>query len=335
MQAAPIDATAFRRDLMRWFRAKGRDLPWRRTHDPYAVLVSEIMLQQTQVVTVLPYYEQWLRRFPTFRALSSASIDNVLHAWQGLGYYRRARNLHAAARIVCEQFGGEFPRNIEAMRRLPGIGKYTAHAIATFAFHSSVPVVEANTARLLSRLCDIQLPIDSTGGSHALWTSAASLVPTRGARDYNSALMDLGAMICIARAPRCMTCPVKLHCRAKEPQLLPIKRARAETINLTEAHAFVRKRDRVLLRQSSDRWKGMWILPPHAESENESPLHQSAFPFTHHRVTLQVFGSSRARLDANERWVRVSELHTVAMPSPHRRAVAALVAQPCDKKRAA
>ncbi len=335
MQAAPVDATAFRRDLMRWFRANGRDLPWRRTRDPYAVLVSEIMLQQTQVATVLPFYHRWLRRFPTFAALSNASLDDVLHAWQGLGYYRRARNLHAAAQVVCEQFGGNFPRDIDAMRSLPGIGKYTAHAIATFAFGAAVPLVEANTARLMARLHDMRLPIDSANGNAALWNAAASLVPKHEAHHHNSALMDFGALICNARTPSCITCPVKTHCRTTDPASLPIKRARTKTLLLTETHAFIRQQDRVLLRQSSDRWKGMWILPPHVDRQSAPLLHESAFPFTHHRVTLRVFPSRRANFLSTERWVRISDLHSVAMPSPHRRAITALLAKPCDTKRAA
>ena len=335
MQAAPVDATAFRRDLMRWFRANGRDLPWRQTRDPYSVLVSEIMLQQTQVATVLPYYDRWLRRFPTFAALSNASIDDVLHAWQGLGYYRRARNLHATARVVGEQFGGNFPRDIDAMRLLPGIGKYTAHAIATFAFGAAVPLVEANTARLMARLHDIRVPIDSANGNAALWNAAASLLPKHEARDHNSALMDFGALICTARTPTCITCPVRAHCRTTDPMSVPIKKPRAKTLLLTETHAFIRRQDRVLLHQSSDRWKGMWILPPHFGRQSAPLLHESAFPFTHHRVTLRVFPSRRAKFLSTERWVRIADLHSVAMPSPHRRAVAALLAKPCDKKRAA
>ena len=142
----------FRSALNYWYRKNGRDLPWRRTRDPYAVLVSEFMLQQTQVATVMPYYKKWLQRFPNFAALAHASEAEVLHAWQGLGYYARARNLHATAKLVVDRHRGRFPRSIEQIVQLPGVGKYTAHAIATFAFDQSVPIVEANTSRVLSRL---------------------------------------------------------------------------------------------------------------------------------------------------------------------------------------
>src|SRR5881227_2609255 len=166
----------FRRRLLNSYREKGRDLPWRRTHDPYAILVSEYMLQQTQVTAVLSYYNKWLRRFPDFATLAHASEASVLHAWEGLGYYARARNLHATAEIVVDRHGGHFPRAIARMRELPGVGRYTANAIATFAFNQSVPIVETNTSRVLTRLINFRRPIDCTAGREALWKHAAMLV---------------------------------------------------------------------------------------------------------------------------------------------------------------
>src|SRR5690348_2279480 len=154
----------FRCALTTWYHKHGRDLPWRRTRDPYAILVSEFMLQQTQVATVIPYYDGWLRRFPDFASLARASENDVLHAWQGLGYYARARNLHATAKLITRQNRGRFPRAIDEMRKLPGVGKYTAHAIATFAFDQSAAIVEVNTSRVLSRVFDLRLPVDSTKG---------------------------------------------------------------------------------------------------------------------------------------------------------------------------
>ncbi|MCA1659597.1 MAG: hypothetical protein LC642_03510, partial [Verrucomicrobiaceae bacterium] len=150
-------AASFRRALFSWYRKHGRDLPWRHTHDPYAILVSEFMLQQTQVATVIPYYREWMLRFPNFAALAAASENDVLRAWQGLGYYARARNLRATAITVMEKHGGSFPRRLKTIRDLPGIGRYTANAVATFAFDQSVPIVEANIARLLARLFDVQI----------------------------------------------------------------------------------------------------------------------------------------------------------------------------------
>src|SRR4051812_765092 len=162
--------SAFSRALLPWYRKNFRDLPWRRTTDPYAILVSEFMLQRTQVATVIPYYDDWLRRFPTVAALAAAGEDEVLHAWQGLGYYSRARNLRAAAIAISQNHGGRFPPSPDSIRDLPGVGRYTANAVATFAFNQSVPLVEANIARVLSRLFDLHTPIDTTRGRERLWS---------------------------------------------------------------------------------------------------------------------------------------------------------------------
>ncbi len=256
-----------------------------------------MMLQQTQVATVIPYYNRWLRRFPNFESLAAAAQSEVLHAWQGLGYYARARHLHAAAKAVARK---KFPTAIDDIRQLPGIGRYTANAIATFAFDQSVPVIEANIARALARLTNLQLPIDTTSGREALWNSAAVLVPQRNAARFNSALMDLGATVCTARQPKCEICPVRRCCTAQDPASLPRKRARPALRTLTERHTFTRRRGRVLLEQSKTRWRGMWILPrlPN-ESKITSALHRVEFPFTHHRITLSVHrGTSRPRARA-------------------------------------
>src|SRR6266700_1477104 len=198
---------AFRRSLLRWYRQHGRDLPWRRTRYPYAILVSEFMLQQTQVATVLPYYSRWLRRFPDFASVARASQNDVLHAWQGLGYYNRARNLRAAARIVRDRHRGILPGDIAAIRKLPGVGRYIANAVATFAFNQPVPIVEANSSRVLARLLDMRAPIDSAIGREKLWAYATQLVPKCNAARFNSALIDLGAIVCLADKPKCSVCP--------------------------------------------------------------------------------------------------------------------------------
>ena len=263
---APQAITSFRRSLLRWYRGHARDLPWRQTHDPYAVLISEVMLQQTQVGTVLPYYKKWLHGFPTFKALVRASETQVLHAWEGLGYYTRARNLHATAKLVLDRHRGKFPRTLDEMRRFPGVGKYTAHAIATFAFDQPVAIVEANTSRVLARLFDLRIPIDSSAGQDALWNRATSLLPKKNSATYNSALLDLGAMVCLPREPKCGICPVKKFCRAKNAESLPIKRPRPATQQLLENHTFITKRSKLLLEKSNNRWREMWILPPDRKS---------------------------------------------------------------------
>jgi A/G-specific adenine glycosylase len=320
------DGRRFRRSLHCWFRLQGRDLPWRRTRDSYAILVSEFMLQQTQVATVIPYYQRWLERFPDFAALARAKESDVLHAWQGLGYYARARHLHAAGKLVSENFGGELPADAARIAQLPGVGRYTAGAIASFAFDLPEPIVDANVARVLARLTNWQNPIDSPGGRAYLWETATALVPRRGACDYNSALMDLGATICLPRQPRCAECPVRSFCRADKPATLPIKRKKPSIIHLTESHILARRGDRVLLEQSRERWRGMWILPRLTATPSRSPLLRLDFPFTHHRITLAVFArSAPSRPNEHQQWFPLPALEGVPVPSPHRRALAQLL----------
>jgi A/G-specific adenine glycosylase len=318
------DVSAFRRSLAVWFALHGRDLPWRKTGDPYAILVSEFMLQQTQVATVIPYYNKWLRRFPDFASVARASQDTVLHAWQGLGYYSRARNLQATAKIVQARYGGVFPSDIAPIRKLPGVGRYTANAVATFALNQPVPIVEANSSRVLARLFDIRAPIDSASGHEKLWENAALLVPKRNAARFNSALIDLGALICLPDKPKCNVCPVKKFCRTKNPEELPIKKSRPHTKRLIERHAFVVSNGRVLLEQSSARWRGMWIFPRLEAPTVGRPLYRSTFPFTHHRIALVVYRRSvPKRIGGAQQWFE--SIEHIAMPSPHRRAAQALI----------
>ena len=327
-------SSALRRALSNWFCHNRRDLPWRRTRDPYAILVSEIMLQQTQVTTVIPYYKRWLLRFPTLRLLAAATESDVLHAWQGLGYYTRARNLHRCAEAIVEKFGGEFPTGPDELKLLPGIGPYTANAIGVFAFDQSLPLVEANTARVLSRLFNIRAPIDSTSGRRKLWDASAKLVPAKGPRDFQNAMMDLGALVCTARNPRCQICPVKKFCCAPEPDALPRKKMTPRIARLTERHAFVVRQTKILLEQSAgQRWRGMWILPSldidclKQPMSRRRPVYVSVFPFTYHRVSLQVFRERARKIDKRvHRWFSKAQLDTAPIPSPHRRAINALLA---------
>jgi A/G-specific adenine glycosylase len=320
-----VSRTAFRRALLAWYRQNGRDLPWRRTTNPYAILVSEFMLQQTQVATVIPYYNAWMRRFPNFAALAAASEQEVLHAWQGLGYYNRARNLRAAAQRIVQE--GGFPQSLETIGELPGVGRYTARAVATFAFNRPVPIVEANIGRLLARVFDLQIPIDSSGGRDRLWEFATNLVPARAASTYNSALMDLGALVCGSR-PKCAICPVKRFCRATDPSRLPIKKPRQATKLCIEHHSFTQRGGRVLLEQSNGRWRGMWMLPRlAAPPAGRKALHLSEFPFTHHRITLAVHARREVTAkNSTGQWFPIRDLASVPLPSPHRRALAEILA---------
>jgi A/G-specific adenine glycosylase len=288
------------------------------------------MLQQTQVATVIPYYNKWLRRYPGFASVARASQNDVLHAWQGLGYYNRARNLHAASKIMQERHRGTFPGDIAAIRKLPGVGRYTANAVATFAFHQPVPIVEANSSRVLARLFDMRAPIDSAIGREKLWNSAAQLVPRRSAARFNSALIDLGALVCLPDKPKCNVCPVKKFCRTRNPEALPIKKSKSRTKRLIERHALVVSNGKILLEQSSARWRGMWILPPlkldglKPSSSRRRPVYKLVFPFTHHRIALVVYRQpGQRRFVRAQRWF--GSIDHIAMPSPHRRAAQALL----------
>ena len=289
------------------------------------------MLQQTQVATVIPYYQRWLDRFPDFAALARSKESDVLHEWQGLGYYARARHLHAAGKFVRKNFGGELPADSTKIAQLPGVGRYTAGAIASFAFDLPEPIVDANIARVLARLTNWQNPIDCSTGRAHLWRAAGALLPTTGAREHNSALMDLGSMICLPRQPRCAECPVRRFCRAAHPAMLPIKKKRPGTVHLSEPHAFIRRRNRVLLEQSRARWRGMWILPRLPAAPQRRPLLQLDFPFTHHRITLAVFARRGPRLpNDHQQWFALRAIDRLPVPSPHRRALAQLL--PTEKR---
>ncbi len=327
-----LNGQSLRRALGAWFGKNGRDLPWRRTHDPYAILVSEFMLQQTQVGTVIPYFERWLARFPDFAALAAASEADVLHAWQGLGYYARARNLHRAAKQVVERHGGRLPDDDAAISALPGVGRYTAGAIASFAFDRPVAAVDANIARVLARLIDLREPIDTPAGIARIWETAEALCPKRHGRLHTSALMELGALICTPRAPRCLVCPARPHCSAAargSQEIVPLKKPRRATVALLEDCAWmVDPHDRILLeRQTGSRWKGLWKLPLLPAPAGDTPLLQADYPFTHHRVTLRVFSHpAPPQITGHQGWFSRSELAGIALPSPHRRAVHALLA---------
>jgi A/G-specific adenine glycosylase len=322
MERLKMRAWKFRLTLLKWYRRNGRDLPWRQTRDPYRILVSEFMLQQTQVATVQSYYATWVRRFPNFTALARASQSEVLSAWQGLGYYARARNIHATAKLVRRRYRGRFPTSIDEMRKLPGVGRYTAHAVATFAFDQAVPIVEANSARVLARLFDMRSPIDSTRGQTQLWSHAAKLLPKKSSAIYNSALLDLGALVCLPRSPKCNVCPVSKFCRAKNPHTLPIKRPRAATRQLVERHAFATKDNRVMLSRANQRWRGMWILPAlNDAAARGAAIYQAIFPFTNHRIILQAFPAPPPKIDRDHRWFSKRQLARAPIPSPHRRAI--------------
>jgi A/G-specific adenine glycosylase len=270
--------TGARRRLLAWYRRNARTLPWRETSDPYAIWVSEIMLQQTQVATVIPYFKRFLASFPTIAALAAAPEERVLRHWEGLGYYRRARQLHAAAKKIVDEHRGEFPRDRESILCLPGIGRYTAGAIMSIAFDARQPILEANTIRLLSRLTAFRGDPQSTAGKELLWNAAESILPSRGCGTFNQALMELGSLICTPRNPKCDDCPLSSLCptNLKGLQSVIPAPARQPTIEETFEVAIVARRDdgAVLLRKcaSGERWAGLWDFPRFKLASTDSEL---------------------------------------------------------------
>jgi A/G-specific adenine glycosylase len=324
------EITEFRAELVGWFKRQGRSLPWRETGDPYAILVSELMLQQTQVSTVLGYYQRWLERFPTLSDLANAEQSEVLHAWQGLGYYKRAHNLHQCAKIILVDWNEKFPSAVDELMRLPGIGRYTAGAIASFAFGLPAPIVDANIARAVSRLLNLQEPVDQPRGSRVIWDFASRYVQGHHPGLLNSALMELGATICLPRKPLCIICPVRSFCAAIAPETLPRKRDRQKIEKKAEFHILALKEGQVLLQQNmGKRWYGLWSLPalvPIQQSgqsvDMPRPFLSFNYPITRFVVRLSVFLSEPpAALNPGQMWHRLELLDSVPMPSPHRRAI--------------
>ena len=252
-------------ELLAWFDRHRRDLPWRRTRDPYRIWLSEVMLQQTRVEVVLPYYERFLERFPTAEALAAADLETVLSLWSGLGYYRRARQLHAAARRVAES--GGFPRTVEGLRELPGIGPYTAAAVASIAFGVAEPVVDGNVERVLSRWLALDADPKGSAGRKALLEAAASLLDPERPGDSNQALMELGATLCTPRRPTCLLCPIASGCRAAaggDPEQYPAPRAKRAPERHRLLAAVVEDDGGVLLFRrpdDSELLAGTWELP--------------------------------------------------------------------------
>jgi len=250
-----------------------RDLPWRRTRDPYAIWVSEIMLQQTRVATVIPYWERWLGRFPTVRDLAAAPLDDVLAHWAGLGYYTRARNLHRGAREVVERWGGALPGTAGGLREVPGIGAYTAGAIALIAFGERAPLVDGNVARVLARVFAVDDDVKSTAGGKRIWALAAALMdglaPGADPGDLNQGLMELGATVCAPRAPSCLACPLAAACAARrdgrqdELPVVPARRGVDELPVLSCVALWIERGDEVLLarRRPEGLYGGLWELP--------------------------------------------------------------------------
>lgn len=327
-----VDKKEFRQRLHAWFRRHGRDLPWRRTRDPYAILVSEMMLQQTTVAAVVPYYEKWMKRFPLVHELAAADESEVLALWQGLGYYRRARNLHAAVKRIAGELSGRFPRSYEGLRSLPGIGDYTAQAVRAFAFDEPVPVLDANVIRVVARLFDIRTAVDTAKGLAKVRGKLEKLLPSKGGHEFVSSIMELGALVCRAGRPDCLLCPVKSFCAAGHPEKLPVKAPKAAIKQRSEHAAWVSDGKTILLQQSTARrWIGLWRLPPLDGESPASPAAELTYSIVRERVTLRIHRTPRRALMASEeprKAFSLKELEQVAIPSPHRRAIAKVLGEP-------
>lgn len=287
----------FQASLTSWFESCGRDYPWRRTCDPYAILVSEAMLQQTQIATVLGrgYYTRWLAAFPGWAELALASEEEVLKQWEGLGYYNRARNLRKAALIVTRDYGGDLPEDLDAILSLPGVGRYTAGAVMSFAFNKRAPIVDGNVSRVLSRVFACPVPVDSSEGLRLAWERADALTPDREPRVYNSAVMELGQRICSRATPDCPACPVASQCRGRQEgreKDFPVKKG-GKTLTRHEERVIlaIREGEVLLSPESGSRRKGLWRLPEVSEeaSADLEEVLRFDYAITRYRVKLRVF----------------------------------------------
>jgi A/G-specific adenine glycosylase len=339
--------------LTRWYRRHRRDLPWRPRPDAprgtrpqaYHVLVSEAMLQQTQVATVIPYFLRFISEFPSIRALAGADEQRVLRAWQGLGYYSRARNLRRAAQAILERFGGKIPSDAGKLRDLPGVGRYTAGAVASLAFGRREPIVDGNVARVICRLDRIESDPRSAATVKQIWTQAAQILPRTDVADVNSALMELGATVCTPRAPRCPACPIRKHCEAfagsvqgripfpRITRKVPLVRRRTWCIRRTNGTGM---QFLIEQRPPSGRWAGMWqfVTRDAAEPEPSGALEQAqalgriAHALTHRRYEFEVFlfdahDPPAAAADGGprrpSRWVRLDQLGDFPLSRPQLR----------------
>lgn len=331
---------------MAWFRANARDLPWRRNRTPYTAWLAEIMLQQTRVEQGTPYFERFVASFPTVQDLAAAAEDEVLKRWEGLGYYSRARNLHRAARMIVEEYGSCFPRTASEWMRLPGVGRYTAGAIASMVFGERTPVVDGNVIRVLARVFDISEYVDAAQTRNDLWAIAESLVPEKDPGAFNEAIMELGARICLPRQPLCGECPLRQMCRAHaegRPASRPVRRPAKAVPHRDAVAAVIRRSGKILIarRPPKGLLGGLWEFPggdiQNGESHTDAlrrllsdqfgiwvaagrAIMATDHAYSHFRVTLHSYGCRILRgepapvFHTEFRWVEPAQVHTFAFP---------------------
>jgi A/G-specific adenine glycosylase len=332
--------------LLTWFNLRKRSMPWRRTRDPYAIWISEIMLQQTRVTAVTPYYLRFMKRFATVETLAHAKIDTVLKYWEGLGYYTRARNLHRAAKIIVKEYGGILPDTAEGLRSLPGVGRYTAGAIASIAFGLDEPVLDGNVTRVLCRVFRVADPPKDSAVRKTLWQLARKLIPPGQAGDFNQAMMELGAILCQPRNPKCDECPIRPHCRARrynEQAILPIKTDQKPLPHHTVVAAVIRRGGKILIdrRKPQGLLGGLWEFPGGKVERGEtltqalvrevreevgieitvgSQIAVVQHAYSHFRITLHAFlcnykrGTAKPIECDDVKWVTVKQLSQFAFP---------------------
>jgi len=303
--------------LHAWYRKHHRPLPWRTRPTPYRTAVAEFMCQQTRITTVIPYYQRWMQAFPGWDRLAKASFSRVLRMWEGLGYYRRARFLHSLARAVVRLPGRELPADPDLLRQLPGIGDYTAGAIASIAFGRPAPAFDGNVARVLGRLAARQGKSPNTSDLRG-W--AERMVPPKKPGIHNQALMELGALVCLPRKPRCPLCPLGQVCPSRK-KLPSSPRLRLTPSRRIEYILLPARNGKVWLTQThpQSRWRGLSFLPTTSHPPRGKPRMKITYPFTRYLIQSSVFISSRPPAGIPGRWVRSVELRRVALPAPHRK----------------
>lgn len=325
LNPTPATVNAFRCALPRWYARHKRDLPWRRTRDPYKIWVSEIMLQQTRVDVVQPYYRRWLQAFPTIESLARARSDRVLKMWEGLGYYARARNLHRAARTA----GPAVPTGFVELQKLPGIGRYTAAAIASIAFGERVPVVDGNVARVLARVFCIRDNVKLPRTLDQLFELAQTLMPDSNPGDFNQAMMELGALVCTPVNPRCGQCPLRRVCRGCcRVDEFPNRGAPSRLLPVTQTAAWVCRDSKILLqrRPRTGLLAGMWELPALDDKlfRPGRELLAVRHTITNRRIALRVFACALRGVVPDCRWVSRRDLQRLVLPAAHRHVLRAL-----------
>lgn len=325
--------------ILPWYKKNSRPMPWRETKDPYKIWVSEIMLQQTQVQTVIPYYKKWIKRFPDLNTLAAAPEGDVMKHWAGLGYYRRARMLHKAAQEILKQYGekASLPSTAEELIKLPGIGPYTAGAIASIAFDQKTAILDGNVIRILTRIFGLNDDIAKPKTIQKLWGISKSVLPDKNIGDFNQAMMELGATVCSPKNPNCEICPAKKNCKAfalGAPEDFPVKSNREKIKKIKTAAFILKNNGKVLLEKqpANGRWGGLWMFP-HGKTKQEVAQRFKigenkglkaltvSHGFTKYQVSLEVFELKleNSLCEKDQNWFKIEKLAEIPLPAPHKK----------------